>query len=99
MNTNEKNSTKTSSVASRLNVLYIILVLKNYSSPKKPMSIKEITEKVNSDYYHIFSDEDSINHSTVSRILDALCTDVSLGCPSARCSWPATFPARCWHSP
>ena len=79
MNTNEKKPSKTSSVASRLNVLYIILVLKNYSSPKKPMSIKEITEKVNSDYYHTFSDEDSINHSTVSRILDALCADVSLG--------------------
>ena len=68
-----------SSAFSRLNVLYIILVLKNYSSAEHPMSIKEITDKVNSDHYHIINDDYSINASTIARILDALYKDVSLG--------------------
>lgn len=67
------------STISRLNVLYILLTLKNHSDSEHPMSIKEITQKANSEFYHIFSDEVSINTSTVSRILDTLCTDVSLG--------------------
>ena len=76
---NQDNNPKYSTAFSRLNVLYIILVLKNYSSAHHPMSIKEITEKVNTDYYHTFNEDCSINQSTVSRILDTLCDDISLG--------------------
>lgn len=66
---------------SRFNSLYLILTLKKYSSAKHPMSIVELTEKTNAEFFKPFGPDDStngINSTTVSRIMDALCLDISL---------------------
>ena len=67
-----------SSSTNRLNAIYILLTLKNYSDTQHPMSITDITAKGNRNYYQTFSDDTSINASTVSRTLDILCTDTNL---------------------
>jgi len=65
---------------SRHNILYILLTLKNHSSEKRPLSISEITNYVNREYYHTnYGKDSSINNSTVNRILESLLTDASLG--------------------
>ena len=66
---------------SRLNVLYLILTLKKYSSASSPMSIADIAEKANADYYQAIDEsvESRLNNSTVARIMDTLCADNTLG--------------------
>ena len=72
----EKNGKK----MNRLNTLYILQVLKNHSSAQRPLSISEITEYVNKEFYRAtYDDNATINNSTVPRILDTLYWDANLG--------------------
>lgn len=59
---------------SRLNLLYIFLTLKNYSSKEHPMSVSEIRDKANSCF---FDNGVSIglNTSTISRLLEPFRTN------------------------
>lgn len=64
----------------RLNVLYILLALKNHSNAQNPLSISDITEYVNNHFYRgTYDDDATINNSTVTRILDTLYSDTNLG--------------------
>ena len=65
-----------SNTSNRLNALYIISILKKYSSPEKPLTISEITEHFNAD---INDDMDQVDGSTVARVLETLCSDSTLG--------------------
>ncbi len=66
--------------ASRINILYILLTLKNHSSQKHPLSIAEITDLVNKVYYRTRYDNGiTINSTTVNRILDSIFADETLG--------------------
>ena len=59
---------------SRLNALYIIATLKKYSNEETPLSISEITEKINFDFSHLAFSEKIISNDTVSRTLETLTT-------------------------
>lgn len=59
---------------SRLNALYIIAVLKKYSNDESPLSISEITEKINCDFSHLTASDKIISADTVSRTLETLTT-------------------------
>ena len=75
---------KNKEVTNRLNVLYTLQVLKNYSSAGAPLSISEITDYINKDFYRTTSNEKAkINNSTVTRILDTLYSDTNLGFQNA----------------
>lgn len=60
----------------RLNALYIISILKKYSSPKKPLTISEIAKHFTED---INNGTVTADNSTISRILEDLCSDSTLG--------------------
>ena len=75
----ENKTEKKESAPSRLYPLYTILTLKNYSSAEKPMSLSEITAKVNNDYIKCSGNFKPINSSTIDRILETLCSDINLG--------------------
>lgn len=75
----EKENKDKPASPSRLYPIYILLTLKKYSSSQNPMSISEITQKVNKDFLTAYGDVTPINGSTVTRIMDALCTDINLG--------------------
>lgn len=78
--TKEQKEKKEPEKISRLNVLYILLVLKNHSSAEHPLSIPEIVDYVNQEYYRVIHTQDvSINNSTVTRILTTLMSDTNLG--------------------
>ena len=63
----------------RLNVLYILLILKNHSNEHNPLSIANITDLVNHHFYRsTYNNDVSINNSTVTRILDTLYSDTNL---------------------
>ena len=67
---------------SRLNLLYILLTLKNYSSAKHPMSISELLKKVN----HTFKEAGenlTINTSTITRLLEPLRNNENFCFPDA----------------
>lgn len=68
-----------STLTSRLNVLYILTVLKKYSNEQHPLSIADITEKVNTLFLSDKQLDTPLNISTVSRIFDALLSDAHLG--------------------
>jgi len=63
-------------ISTRLNVLYIISILKKYSSPKRPLSIAEITDYFTKDINEGLIPADK---STISRILEDLCSVPALG--------------------
>lgn len=66
---------------SRFNILYLLLTLKKYSSATNPMSIAELTEKTNNEFFKPFGPDDGdngINLTTVTRIMEALCLNISL---------------------
>ena len=54
---------------SRLNLLYIFLILKNYSSAEHPLSISQIRDKAN-EIFTNNGDSISLNTTTISRLLD-----------------------------
>lgn len=75
---------KTKGTSSRLNVIYIIQILKNYSSADAPLSIAEITKLVNTNFYRTTTEPSAaIDGTTVTRILDTLYTDSQLGFENA----------------
>ena len=74
----KKNNKPKDSTPNRLNVLYILLVLKKHSSEDKPLSIDEITKHINEAYYKTYYHA-SISNTTVSRTLDSIFDDSSLG--------------------
>lgn len=79
MATEQNKKKKKATNSNRLHAIYILLVLKNHSSANEPLSIVEITELVNTNFFHkTYDGEDSINSSTVSRTLDAIMTDLNL---------------------
>lgn len=57
---------------SRLNVLYIIFTLKRYSNEDHPLSVTEITRKINQDFLHLTTADQIISSDTVKRTLDTL---------------------------
>lgn len=71
MNTNT-HSNKTEQ--SRLNVLYVIFTLKKYTNEEHPMSILEITNKINQDFLYLTAGDKIISSDTVKRTLEALIT-------------------------
>ena len=58
----EKNGQK----MNRLNALYIIQILKKYSSAQHPLSISEITDYVNKEFYR---DKDLSEHDVVEYLI------------------------------
>ena len=60
----------------RLNALYVISILKKYSSPKKPLTISEIAKHFTED---INNGTVTADNSTISRNLEDLCSDSALG--------------------
>lgn len=61
----------------RLNLLYIFLTLKNYSSKERPMSIAEIRDKANATFFDNGSSI-QLNTTTVTRILDSFRSNENL---------------------
>lgn len=58
--------------SSRLNVLYIVYVLSNYSDEEHPMSVTEIKEKVDEEFCYLSLGDCVISIDTVKRTLDEL---------------------------
>lgn len=65
-----KKTHKTES--SRLNLFYIIQVLKKYSDEENPLSISEIGEKVNKEFGYLTTSDSLISMDTVKRTLEEL---------------------------
>ena len=62
---------------SRLNVVYVLYVLANYTDEDHPMSITEITEKVNREFAGVSLQADAVvSQDTVKRTLDTLTTKI-----------------------
>ena len=60
--------------SSRNNILYLILTLKNYSDRNNPLTLQQITDKLNETFYIPFN-RTPIAHTTVSKMLSALMDD------------------------
>lgn len=60
------------SESSRLNVLYIVNILKKFSDEKRPLTISEVTHLINTEYSYLTPTESLVSTDTVSRTLDAL---------------------------
>lgn len=70
MNNNHSNKTE----QSRLNILYIIFTLKKYTNDEHPMSVQEITTKINQDFGYLTVNDKIISTDTVKRTLETLFT-------------------------
>ena len=74
----EKEKKRLKEKSNRMNFLYILQVLKNHSSATRPLSISEIRDYVNIEYYNVIDKTDpAINVSTITRILESLYEDSS----------------------
>lgn len=60
--------------SSRNNVLYLILTLKNFSDRNNPLTLQQITDRLNETFYVPFN-RTPIAHTTVSKMLTALMDD------------------------
>lgn len=66
-----ENKSENRQKESKLNLLYILLTLKNYSSPAHPMSIAELLGKVNNSF-SLNGEPLTINTTTLTRLLEPL---------------------------
>lgn len=70
---------RTKSENSRLNLLYVVYVLRKYTDETHPLSIKEITDYVNKEFGYRTVHERFMSNDTVKRLLDEMVNDVFLG--------------------
>lgn len=71
-----KESSKPSSA--RLNIIYIIYILRQYTDEQHPMSITEITDRLNKEFAHISERDIFMSNDTVGRTLDAYMDERSI---------------------
>lgn len=62
--------------SSRLNALYVLLVLKKYTDEEHPLPVQEICKKVNREFGHLSEDGQFMSSDTVKRTLDHLAVSV-----------------------
>ena len=58
--------------SSRLNLFYILQILEHYTDEEHPLSVSEITDRVNSEFGYLSSTSSLMSADTVKRILDEL---------------------------
>lgn len=65
--------------SSRLNLLYIIQVLKTYSDENHPLSVKEIWKKINQEYGYLSCADQFMSMDTIKRTLEDLLVQIFQG--------------------